>query len=218
MAESLSQQAAGPGQQAPSPSGVKAGRLPADQPQPAATTKVPGRLELFLGFAKIGALGFGGVGPWARHVIVEERQWLTEREYAEVLGMGQILPGPNVGNAAVMIGRGFHGLPGALLASAGLYIGPLCILIVLAMLYDAYGALPRVAPFMTGVAAAAAGMVIGMALKMGFNLKPPVQLVAVGLLAMGAAAWLRLPLPLIVVILAPLGIWISLRLARKPQP
>lgn len=175
----------------------------------------PGKLELFLGFAKIGALGFGGVGPWARHVIVEERKWLTEREYASVLGMGQILPGPNVGNATVMIGRGFHGLAGALIATSGLYIGPLCILVVLSILYDAYGELPRVAPFMQGVAAAAAGMVIGMALKMGFNLKASAQLVAVGLLAMGAAAWLRLPLPLIVVILAPLGIWISLRQARK---
>ncbi|MDB5377915.1 MAG: chromate transporter [Rubritepida sp.] len=190
-----------------------------NSPQQGAGTgsRVPGKLELFLGFAKIGALGFGGVGPWARHVIVEERKWLSEREYASVLGMGQILPGPNVGNASVMIGRGFHGLTGALLATCGLYIGPLCILIVLSLLYDAYGDLPRVAPFMEGVAAAAAGMVIGMALKMGFNLKAPLQLVAVGLLAMLAAAWLRVPLPLIVVILAPLGIWISLRHARVTQ-
>lgn len=179
--------------------------------------EVPGRLELFLGFAKIGALGFGGVGPWARHVIVEERKWLTEREYAEVLGLGQILPGPNVGNASVMIGRGFHGLTGALLATAGLYIGPLCLLVGMSMLYDAYGDLPRVEPFMRGVAAAAAGMVIGMALKMGFNLKASAQLVAVGVLAILGAAWLRLPMLLIVLILAPLGIWISLRQARMAE-
>lgn len=180
--------------------------------------EVPGKLELFLGFARIGALGFGGVGPWARHVIVEERQWLSEREYAEVLGMGQILPGPNVGNASVMIGRGFHGLTGALLATAGLYIGPLCLLVVMSILYDAYGDLPRVAPFMEGVAAAAAGMVIGMALKMAFNLKASAQLVAVGLLAIAAVSWLRLPMLLVVAILAPLGIWISLRQARAAQP
>lgn len=179
--------------------------------------EAPGKLELFLGFARIGAFGFGGVGPWARHVIVEERKWLTEREYAEVLGMGQILPGPNVGNASVMIGRGFHGLAGALVATAGLYIGPLCLLIVMSLLYDAYGDLPRVAPFMKGVAAAAAGMVIGMALKMAFNLKASAQLVAVGLLAIAAVAWLRLPMLLVVVILAPLGIWISLRQARQAQ-
>lgn len=177
----------------------------------------PTKTALFLGFARIGALGFGGVGPWARHVIVEERKWLTEREYAEVLGLGQILPGPNVGNASVMIGRGFYGFAGALLATGGLYIGPLCLLIVMSLLYDAYGDLPRVAPFMQGVAAAAAGMVIGMALKMAFNLKASAQLVAVGLLAIAAVAWLRLPMLLVVAILAPLGIWISIRQARAAE-
>ncbi|MDB5413439.1 MAG: chromate transporter [Rubritepida sp.] len=140
---------------------------------------------------------------------------MSEREYASVLGMGQILPGPNVGNAAVMIGRGYHGLAGALVATCGLYLGPLLILIVLSVLYDAYGDLPRVAPFMQGVAAAAAGMVLGTAVKMAFNLRAPAQLVAVGLLAVAGAAWLQLPMLLIVAVLAPLGIWISLRDARK---
>jgi len=171
------------------------------------------RAELFAGYAKIGLLGFGGVAVMARHVIVEERRWLSERDYAEVLGLGQILPGPNVGNAAVMIGRRFHGLPGALVATAGLYIGPLAILMLLALLYDAYGERRGVAPFMRGVAAAAAGMVIGMALKMGTRLRPPLELAAVGVLAMVAAAWLRWPLPLIVLALAPLGVFLSLRRA-----
>jgi hypothetical protein len=31
----------------------------------------------------------------ARHVIIEERRWLTEKEFAAILGVGQILPGPN---------------------------------------------------------------------------------------------------------------------------
>src|SRR3954471_1776369 len=161
---------------APGPPGTIAGgpernALPeAPQSTPLATV-VPGRLELFLGYLKIGLFGFGGVAAWARRVIVEERRWLTEREYAEVLGLGQVLPGPNVGNAAVMIGRRFHGLPGALLATAGIYFAPLLILIVLCLLYDRYGQLPAVAPVMAGIAAAAAGMVIGTAFKMVGKLK-----------------------------------------------
>lgn len=170
--------------------------------------------DLFRGYARVGLLGFGGVGAWSRHVIVEERGWLSEREYAEVLGMGQILPGPNVGNAAVMIGRRFHGLAGALAATAGLYLGPLAILVGLALLYDRYGALPEVAPVMRGVAAAAAGMVLGTSLKMAGNLRAPAELLGVGLMAVVASAWLRLPLPLIVLVLAPLGIWLSLRRAK----
>ena len=61
-------------------------------------------LELFSGFARIGLMGFGGVAPVARHVIVEERKWLDDRDYAAVLGVGQILPGANVLNGAGMTG------------------------------------------------------------------------------------------------------------------
>ncbi len=67
------------------------------------------KAELFLGFLTIGLLGFGGVAPWVRHVIVEERRWLSDKEFAEVLGVGQILPGPNTVNAAVIIGDHFQG-------------------------------------------------------------------------------------------------------------
>jgi chromate transporter len=35
--------------------------------------------ELFLGFAKIGLLGFGGIAPWTRHLIVGEGRRLSER-------------------------------------------------------------------------------------------------------------------------------------------
>jgi len=179
-------------------------------------TRIPGRTELFLGYLKIGLLGFGGVAAWARRVIVEERHWLTEREYAEVLGLGQVLPGPNVGNAAVMIGRRFHGFQGALLATVGIYAAPLAILIGLSLFYDRYGQLPAVAPAMAGIAAGAAGMVIGTALKMTGKLRLDAASLVVLLLAAGAAAGLRLPLPLIVLVLAPASIAWSIRRARHP--
>ncbi len=176
-------------------------------------TTPPTRLGLFLGYGKMGLLGFGGVAAWSRYVVVEDKRWMTEREYAEVLGLGQILPGPNVGNTAIMIGRRFHGLPGALLATGGLYSGPLCILMMLALFYDNFGQEPGVAQAMQGIAVAAAGMVVATALKMGQNLRPPPELIAVGLAAVIAAAFLRLPLLLVVAILAPLGIWLSVRRA-----
>jgi len=180
--------------------------LPPETP----ATVAPTPAALFLGFLRIGLLGFGGVAAWARRVIVEERRWLSERDYAEILGMGQILPGPNVGNAAVMIGRRFHGLKGALLATSGMYLAPLCILITLSLLYENFGREPGVVPVMQGIAAGAAGMVIGTALKMAQRLKLTVEAVAILALATIAAAWLRLPLPLVVLALAPVSIAASL--------
>jgi chromate transporter len=187
-------------------------------PEAPPATVVPTRPDLFLGYLKIGLFGFGGVAAWARRVIVEERRWLTEREYAEVLGLGQVLPGPNVGNAAVMIGRRFHGLAGALLATGGIYCAPLLILIALCLLYDRYGQLPEVAPAMAGIAAAAAGMVIGTAAKMVGKLKLAPEAIGILLLAAFAAAWLRVSLPLIVLALAPLSIAASLWRAGLIQP
>jgi len=177
-------------------------------------THVPSLGELFLGYAKAGLLGFGGVAAWARHIIVAERRWLTEREYAELLGLGQVLPGPNVGNAAVMIGRRFHGLAGALAASAGLYAAPMAILLALALFYDRYGQTPGVAPVMHGIAAAAAGMVIGTALKMAGRLRWTPEFWAIGAAAALAAFWWRVPLPLIVLLLGPLGVAASAWRAR----
>ncbi len=127
------------------------------------------RAELFLGFLKIGLLGFGGVGPWVRHVIVEERRWLTDKELAEVLGVGQMLPGPNTMNAAVIIGERFQGAPGVMSSLLGMMAMPLVIVTALATVYDRFASVPEVRVGLIGAAAAAAGLVLGTALTSGWR-------------------------------------------------
>ena len=101
-----------------------------------------GAREIFLTFTRIGASGFGGVNFWIRRVLVQEKRWITDREYLEGLALGQILPGPNVYNLSVMIGYRFGGTRGAFAAAAGLLGAPLAILLALGVLYQHYGALP----------------------------------------------------------------------------
>jgi chromate transporter len=168
--------------------------------------RVVSKGELFLGFLKIGLLGFGGVAPWARHVIIEERKWLTDREFAAMLGLGQILPGPNTMNAAVMIGDRFQGVPGVLLCLLGQMAMPLVIVISLATIYERFASVPEVRAVLIGAAAAAAGLVLGTALKMIQKIKPrPVALliVALGFGAVGLLAW---PLVPVVLVLVPAAI------------
>ncbi|HEY8611150.1 MAG TPA: chromate transporter [Roseomonas sp.] len=166
----------------------------------------PNAAQLFAAFAKAGLMGFGGAQIWVRRALVEERRWMTERDYAEVLGLGQVLPGPNVGNAAVMIGRRFAGLPGSFAATGGLYVGPLIVLMSLVLLWQGFADNPHVSAFMHGLACAAAGMVIGNAFRMSGRLRPPPELIAIGLVATFAAAWFRVPLPVIVLVLGPISI------------
>jgi chromate transporter len=166
----------------------------------------PGRIELFLGFAKIGLLGFGGVAPWARHIIVGEKKWLTEREYASILGVGQVLPGPNTVNSSIIIGDRFHGSLGALLAVIGILCTPITVLIGIALLYDRIAGLPSVDAAIGAGAAAAAGLVTGTALKMARRLKPNLPAIAVGLAAFGSVGLLHVPMVLAIAVLGPISI------------
>jgi chromate transporter len=154
----------------------------------------PSLRQLFAGFFQIGVLGFGGVNALARRVIVEERRWMSERDYAELLGIGQVIPGPNVGNTTIMIGRRFGGLPGALAAVAGLYSAPLTIVLLLATLYAEFGQNPVVISVIRGVALAAAGLILGTVLRSTERLRPQAWFYAVGALGILGAAVLRLPL------------------------
>lgn len=177
---------------------------------------VPSLPDLFLTYGKIGLIGFGGINAWARRVLVEEKRWLTDQEYAETLGLGQVLPGPNALNAAIMVGDRFHGTAGAIAAPSAMFGGPLVLLAGLAVFYDAYGDVPTVRAVLAGVAAAAAGMVLGTAAKMTQKLRPPPALLAVGLVALVAAGVFRVPLPVTVLGLAPFGIWAAWRAMRAP--
>ena len=80
--------------------------------------------RLFLGFLSVGMYGFGGVLPWARRMIVEQKRWLTAAEFTDMLGLCQFLPGGNIMNLTIALGARFHGAPGAVTAFAGLMAAP----------------------------------------------------------------------------------------------
>ena len=80
-------------------------------------TATPTLRELFFGFMQVGVSGFGGVLPFARRMLVEERRWLTADEFNEVLSLGQFLPGPNIVNVSVIVGRRFHRVAGSIVAN-----------------------------------------------------------------------------------------------------
>ena len=162
--------------------------------------------ELFLGVLKIGLLGFGGIAPWARHVIIEERRWLTEQEFAAILGIGQILPGPNTMNASVMIGDRFQGVGGVLACLLGQMAMPLVIVTSLAVVYERFASVPEVKAALAGAAAGTAGLVLGTALKMAQKIKLKPLALLVGAMAFVAIGLLEWPLVPVVAVLVPLGI------------
>ncbi|HEY6894967.1 MAG TPA: chromate transporter, partial [Rhodanobacteraceae bacterium] len=102
-----------------------------------ASTDLPpiSRGALFASFLRMGLLGFGGVLPLARQVLVVERRWLDDRAFAELIGMCQVLPGPNVVNLSVVIGSRTHGPLGALIALTALLFVPVALMLAIAYFY-----------------------------------------------------------------------------------
>jgi len=123
--------------------------------------------ELFTGFLAIGARSFGGVMPWAYRTMVEERRWLTPADFAETIGLCQFLPGPNIGNASIVLGKRWFGLAGAVVAFLGLMALPFIFVMALGIVYLEWAQQPIVRAIVTGVGATGAGLFIGTALKLG---------------------------------------------------
>ena len=174
----------------------------------------PTKLQVFAAFLAIGASSFGGAQPWAWHKLVEQKAWLTNDEFTEALALGQMLPGPNVVNLSVMVGRRFQGLPGAFLALGGLLLVPVVIVFLLAVLYGAYGALPLVRQAFAGIAAATAGLVAAMGVKMLMKQPRSWGAGALTALAFIGSAVLRWPLWSVLLTLLPLGLVLAWRKER----
>ena len=159
----------------------------------------PDLRALFLGFSSVGLSGFGGVLPFARRMLVEERRWLTAEEFNTQLGLCQFLPGPNVINLAVVVGKRYQGIAGAVVAPLGLLAGPFVIVMLLALLYDRYGSLPVAQSMLRGIAAVGCGLLFAMAWRMGAALKDKPVFLPFTVLTVAAIAWLRWPLPAVMI-------------------
>ena len=177
----------------------------------------PSVAELFLGFAKCSISGFGGVLPFARRMVVEERRWMTPQEFNEAFALAHFLPGPNIVNFSVVFGSRLRGRTGAVVAFLGLMGPPVLVVILLGVLYSIYGELEALRRILAGVASAAAGLIIAMVVKMAepvlrhrFRLGP--LLMVATFVAIGLLRW---PLPMVLAVMAPVSIGLAFWWARR---
>ena len=165
--------------------------------------------ELFLGFLEVGLSGFGGVLPFARRMLVERRRWLTEQEFTEVLSLSQFLPGPNVVNVCIIVGRRFQGPIGALAAALGMMLLPLIVVIVLAALFARVSEVEAVRGACYGVSAAASGLMLSVALKMARPIRRSPWQIGIAVVVFAAIATARLPLQWVLGAMVPLSVAIA---------
>jgi chromate transporter len=189
-------------------------------PEPAAVALPPilGPAQLFLAFSRMALSGFGGVMPFAYRALVERRQWLTASDFASLLAMAQVLPGPTICNLSLMVGWRYAGAGGALAALAGMLAGPIAIVLALGSAYQHWGDVPQVHAALAGMGAVAAGLILSTAVKMGLAVFSARREVAsrlttgaIAALAFAGVGLLRWPLVAVVVVLAPPAIALAWR-------
>ncbi|HMA32701.1 MAG TPA: chromate transporter [Casimicrobiaceae bacterium] len=188
--------------------------IPTDSGAVQARLQAISRSQLFASFLKMGLLGFGGVLPWARRVIVDERRWLSDREFAELIGLCQVLPGPNVVNLAVIVGTRSRGPVGALLAVGALLFVPVGVMLLIAMSYDEVANVPYVRDGIAAASAAAAGLILGTATRLLLQARPPLRGMLTGGAAFIAVGLLHWPLFWVIVALIAVGITAEWRASR----
>ena len=164
--------------------------------------------DLIRVFGRIGLLSFGG--PAAQialmhRELVEQRPWLTERQFLNALSFCMLLPGPEAMQLATYAGWRLGGVRGGLIAGLLFVLPGAAVILALASVYAVYGQVPLVAAMFLGIKAAVVIIVIQALLKVAA--KALKSALAYGL---AAAAFLAifvfdLPFPLVIVAAAAIG-------------
>lgn len=151
---------------------------------------------------RIGLLSFGG--PAAQialmhRELVDQRRWLTEREFLDALGFCMLLPGPEAMQLVTVAGRRLHGWRGGLAAGLLFVLPGALIILVLAALYTTFGQLPLASALFVGIQAAVVVIVIQALIRVATRTLKHARHWLIATLAFLALFVFNLPFPLVIV-------------------
>ena len=157
----------------------------------------------------LGGIGGGSGIVWARRITVENRRWIGDAEFADIVSLCQFMPGPNMIGIAVCVGAKMRGVIGAIAALCGFLVIPWTVGLSLGVLYLKYAHLTVLRDILGGIAATAAGLLIatGVRLLMPHRHRPAALLFAA--LAFGLITFGRLPLLVVLLGLVPISILVA---------
>ena len=135
--------------------------------------------DLFCSFTLMAMQAFGGSTAIAQQFLVDQKKWLTQSEFLDLLTVSQVLPGPNIMILTIMVGDRHFGWRGALASFLGMITLPATLMLSVFVFYQQYAENKWVSDALVGKAASASGMVAGAAMKLLYNCKentitPPV--------------------------------------------
>ena len=126
-------------------------------------------LDLFLTFAKVGVMTFGGgyaMLPILQREVVDNKHWATEEELMDYFAIGQCTPGVIAVNTATFIGRKNKGIPGGILATLGVVFPSIIIISLLAGVIEAFSHLEFVQHAFGGIRVCVAVLIVNAVIKL----------------------------------------------------
>ncbi len=126
-------------------------------------------IMLFLTFAKVGVMTFGGgyaMLPILQREVVENKGWATDEELTDYFAIGQCTPGVIAVNTATFIGQKQKGIVGGIVATLGLVFPSLVIITILAGLITSFSHLVVVQQAMAGVRVCVCVLILNAVLKL----------------------------------------------------
>lgn len=162
--------------------------------------------DLFLTFARIGGLTFGGgyaMLPMLQKEVVENKKWATEEELLDYYAVGQCTPGVIAVNVATFIGQKLRGVIGGIVATFGVVAPSFVIILLLATLINHFAEYAVVAHALAGIRVAVAALIVSAIVKLW---KKGIK-DALGIVIFGVVVLLSLVLnvsPIIIVVIAML--------------
>lgn len=125
--------------------------------------------ELFLTFAKVGLLTFGGgyaMLPILQREIVENKKWVSEEELMDYFAIGQCTPGIIAVNTATFVGKKRRGIFGGIFATLGIIFPSLIIIMLLAGVIEAFSHIEWVQNAFNGISVCVCVLIINAVIKL----------------------------------------------------
>ena len=161
-------------------------------------------LDLFLTFARIGGLTFGGgyaMLPMLQQEVVEKRKWATNDELMDYYAIGQCTPGIIAVNTATFIGNKTRGIIGGVVATLGVVFPSLVIITIIAAFISNFADLAVVKNAFAGIRICVFVLILNAVVKLGKTSIKDAVTMGIFLLVMVGSLFLDVS-PIVFVLLA----------------
>ena len=129
-------------------------------------------LDIVLTFMQIGILSFGGgyvAIPLVEHQVVEVKGWMSLSEFADVLAIDELTPGPIAVNVATFVGQRMAGVAGSIAATLGCILPSIILSLILLHFYRKYRQSGFIRAIMACLQAMVVALIASTALRMVMN-------------------------------------------------